>query len=373
MQEERGQDHIWRYFNSRLESMLQKRGEKIGWICSYTPVEILAAAGFRPGRLYGEGRQGFLADSYLQSNLCSYARSLLEWGLERSQELSGLVVANSCNAMAHLFHNWERYCPLPFCYCLDLPRTRGRGAVYYFKQSLRRLVRALEELRDCSIDRTVLWDQIELYRTLRTLGGRLLSPPGEEKFSKGMAINIGRCLMQLPSEDAVTLIEEIEREAEKVAPPRRKGPRVFLAGGMTKGDIAFRIEECGGVIVGDDLCTGSRYYRGFPSGEESEICSEGDPLEFLAGYYLSRCPCARMKSDVDWTGEMVHRVRETGAQGVVFCAVKFCDPWHYEGQMAKQALEERGIPVLMLEEEYGSGGGGQLLTRIQAFLEMIAR
>lgn len=366
--------HLWQYFKSHVESIGQRKEKRMGWLCSYTPVEILSAAGFQPYRVYGEEKRGFLADSYLQANLCSYARCVLEWGLEKSKELGGLVVVNSCNAMGHLFHNWERYCSVPFYYCLDLPRTRDRNAIYYFKQNLRQLVCALEKFQGRKIESKELRDQIELYHNLRTLSSKLLNLPQKEKVSAGIILYIVRHIMQLPADDAISLINNILAGAVNLAPCPQEGPRVFLAGGMMEGDLAFKIEEMGGVIAGDDLCTGSRYYCGFPPAGGIEEINERDPLEFLAGHYLGRQPCARMKAGVNWTRDLVEKVRETRAEGVIFYALKFCDPWHYEGQVVKKALEGSGIPVLILEGEYGTGGGGgQVLTRIQAFLEMITR
>ena len=45
------------------------------------------------------------------------------------------------------------------------------------------------------------------------------------------------------------------------------------------------IEDSGGLVVADDLCTGSRYFWEDVS---------GDPLEALARRYLSPVLCARM-------------------------------------------------------------------------------
>mgnify|MGYP006266682975 FL=1 len=50
----------------------------------------------------------------------------------------------------------------------------------------------------------------------------------------------------------------------------------------------------------------------------------------------------------------------------------FCDAWAVEHYMLDKDLKASGIPMLRLDREYVTGSIGQLRTRVQAFLEMIA-
>lgn len=50
----------------------------VGWFCTYTPEEILMAAGFAPRRIPGTFQGIKFADAFLQSNLCPYVRSCLD-------------------------------------------------------------------------------------------------------------------------------------------------------------------------------------------------------------------------------------------------------------------------------------------------------
>ncbi|MDD5168269.1 MAG: 2-hydroxyacyl-CoA dehydratase, partial [Syntrophales bacterium] len=67
-------------------------GKKIvGYVCSYTPEEIILAAGAHPMRLFGSKENIHLADSHLQSYCCSVVRGILEEGLSgRLDFLDGL-------------------------------------------------------------------------------------------------------------------------------------------------------------------------------------------------------------------------------------------------------------------------------------------
>ncbi len=55
-------------------------GKVVGWLCTYTPEEVIHAAGLLPVRLRGDTRKASLGDAYLQSNMCPYARSCIGGG-----------------------------------------------------------------------------------------------------------------------------------------------------------------------------------------------------------------------------------------------------------------------------------------------------
>ena len=75
-----------------------------------------------------------------------------------------------------------------------------------------------------------------------------------------------RAAMIMDRTRAASLLEEVVAEMEKksasmvAAWPKK---RIVLSGGVCNHpDIYTIIEEAGGAVVGDDLCTGSRYFSG---------------------------------------------------------------------------------------------------------------
>ena len=70
--------------------------------------------------------------------------------------------------------------------------------------------------------------------------------------------------------------------------------------------------------------------------------------------------------------ELINMVKEYGADGVVVCAMKFCDPEEYDYPIFKEELEAAGIPVLYMEIEQKMDSVEQYKTRIQAFAETLA-
>ena len=53
----------------------------VGYFCTYSPVEIIHAAGFTPVRIVGAGDKVDLADALTPSFICPYLRKALNEGL----------------------------------------------------------------------------------------------------------------------------------------------------------------------------------------------------------------------------------------------------------------------------------------------------
>ena len=68
---------------------------------------------------------------------------------------------------------------------------------------------------------------------------------------------------------------------------------------------------------------------------------------------------------------LIDMVKETGADAVVVCMMKFCDPEEFDYPIYKAQLEEAGIPMLYLELDQQIESFEQIRTRIQSFAEMV--
>ena len=65
-------------------------------------------------------------------------------------------------------------------------------------------------------------------------------------------------------------------------------------------------------------------------------------------------------------------VEEYHADAVLYEQLKFCDFWGYERTLAPLVNgEELGFPCISVDRDYVVRGSGQLMTRVQAFVESI--
>jgi len=117
--------------------------------------------------------------------------------------------------------------------------------------------------------------------------------------------------------------------------------------------------------VGDDLCTGARYYSGL-------VDEAADPVGAIAMRMLTRVVCpAKHRGLTDRADHLVRLLREKRGQGVVFFLLKFCDPHAFDIPYLREALDGEGIPSMVLEVEDRLPAEGQLRTRFETFVEMI--
>jgi benzoyl-CoA reductase/2-hydroxyglutaryl-CoA dehydratase subunit BcrC/BadD/HgdB len=129
------------------------------------------------------------------------------------------------------------------------------------------------------------------------------------------------------------------------------------------------IEKAGGVVVAEELCTGSRYYEELvPEGG----ATVGAMLDDIAGKYLDiNCACFTPNSGrVD---DVLRLAEEYKADGIINYSLRFCAPYTIEATGLDRAAREAGYPFLNIDTDYSAGDVGQLQTRIEAFMEMLAQ
>jgi benzoyl-CoA reductase subunit C len=168
----------------------------------------------------------------------------------------------------------------------------------------------------------------------------------------------------MPREVFNPLLAELLVQLEG-APVRAGGPRLFLVGAvLDEPGLLDLIEEQGARVVGDDLCSGSRHFH-------DQVGAKGDPIAALADHYLRRPPCpTKLHPDHDPGRYLLDQARGAGANGVVFAIEKFCEPHAFDYALVSPALDEAGIPHLLLEMEQ-TPSLEALRTRLQAFVEML--
>lgn len=352
----------------------------IGWFCRYTPVEVIAALGGFPYRLYGTSQPVQAADSYLPTNFCPYVRSCLESALRGENDfLDGLVVVNSCNAMTHLCNTWQHYLHPPFIYLLDLPRTSKARAVSAFARTVAIFASSLSAYLGSPLTFSALQETRHLYGELYSLLRELyhqhqtLSLLKEEEL-----LLLLRLATNSPVEEFIPFLTQSFPHWKKFLAQRKvkQERKVLLAGNSPPLEFVSFLEELGAEVVADELCVGWRLVAGqeendavlpvsFP-GEEEEL-----PFLALAQDILRRPPCPRMKHAASRKETLLSLYRASGAAGVIYYHLKFCDLDGYDALYLREACLREGIPFLLLEGDYTCGGQGQIQTRVEAFLETL--
>lgn len=92
----------------------------IGYVCKYTPVELLEAMGAEPVCLEPEVAEFNQADTLMHPNICSYAKSVLEVMARKPYE--GIVLTTCCDSIRRLYDTLKNRYPDRFVWLLDVPR-----------------------------------------------------------------------------------------------------------------------------------------------------------------------------------------------------------------------------------------------------------
>ncbi len=335
--------------------------KRVGWFCAYTPVELIEAAGLHPVRLFGEEADSDEANPLLHPATCPYLRACLAGGQNEAAP-DKLVFANSCDGMRRLHDAWENFLHPDFCFLLDLPRRVDWAGVGLYYRDLLRLREALEELTGSSITAEALrrsvgeWEAAR--RSLRESADGLV---GVERVRQAIALQ----------RDG--LAWNVAAEPDRAGPIMNGGVPLVVTGNILRADgLLSLLEEAGCRLVGADICSGDRFLQDLGLSESDLAGLEVDDiLRRLAEQYLARIPCPRMADSRRRHEHVLETVRSTGARGVIYVSIKFCDAFIYDFPRLREVLEAADVPVLMLESDYSDQHEGQLLTRIEAFLEIL--
>ncbi len=375
----------------RLSLSSTKNTKNIGWLCTYTPEELIIAAGFNPVRILGSKRLN-RSESYFPINFCPYLKSSWEALLDAGDTLSAVIFTNSCDGMRRLYDTAEHYLKNIPVHMLDVPRNTDDRSKDFFTLNLEDLKVFLEGLSGNKIENDKIARAIKLMNRKRTL----LADFSELFFKGHTDINISDYykIMELSTlsrtgdfiPEFEKLVDSLDQEKNNRSGPSGKVkaskdnniPEVMIIGNLiTEEKLWDMLSSIDLRLVSDDLCISNRYYTMLVANGSPDRSGDGNKrkkdmlLRALSERYLSKPHCMRMADMGAKVKEIIEKVKKDDVRGVIFISLKFCDTMLYSFPLIKQALGKLKIPVLYLEIEYNNFSAGQVKTRTQAFLEML--
>ncbi|MBW1674967.1 MAG: 2-hydroxyacyl-CoA dehydratase [Deltaproteobacteria bacterium] len=89
--------------------------------------------------------------------------------------------------------------------------------------------------------------------------------------------------------------------------------------------------------------------------------------------YFGMPPCTTKNSSLRARAEhLFKKIERSKAKGVIFYMVKFCETELFDVPLLEKELKNRGLATLLIDCEVNQGLSGQLVTRVEAFVEMIS-
>jgi benzoyl-CoA reductase/2-hydroxyglutaryl-CoA dehydratase subunit BcrC/BadD/HgdB len=359
--------------NRLVEQAAQAGRIPIGYSCSFVPEALLMADKLFPVRLHAPGLAGTeIADNYLSSFVCSYARGLLEFAMDgRFDMLQGSVFVPSCNHMQRLYDNLQYLKKSEFNYILDVPRKVNEDTLVWMAEELKTIGDKLAahfgvDMSDASLKKAMRqWnDFVSVIQAIGELRKKPHPPITGTEFHKIVMASLAS-----PKDLIMPYILDFKKELEQREGIKNYRARLMVVGGhLHDPEFIELIESQGGLVVADRFCTGT-----IPGFKAIEFNADS-PYKTMAEYTFAKTLCPRMMEDFDRRlSTIIDTVKEYKVDGVVIEIIKFCDLWGVDSMPLVAALRQMGIPVLKLEREYRLGSEGQLLTRVQAFIESMGK
>lgn len=357
---------IVRNMDKELSALASEGSRLIGYFCTYTPVELLHASGFIPVRIMGEVDKIEKAYSLTPDFICPYLRKAVEKGLNGSYKcLSGIVQGYTCDVTCGAANIWEANIGADLFHILPLPYVDQPASRAFLRAELMDLVEKIEHAGGIySHER--LAASLDLYGKIRTLMADLYALRYERKLSLSATdfLYVVQAGFITPPERYYTMLKDLKKALPDTFDPP-KGIPVLVSGSLIEEPQVLRIlEESGGMVVADDLCTGLRNF--------SPAYGKGDdPIEKLIDRTLNHFPCPSRASAEERLPRLLHLIESSKARAVVFIFQKFCTPHLGDHPFLTAALRERKIPDIMVEIEESGIMEGQMRTRFEGFFEML--
>lgn len=279
----------------------------LGYICKYAPVEAFISMGAKMERIEPEVTNFNQADMRMHPNICSFAKGVLEDVMQKDYE--GIILTTCCDSIRRLYDVLKAELPDKFIYMLDTPRITNDAGVRLYEQRIRRMLREYEKFSGRTFEESRLGELIK------------------EKQAAGSI--------------------HLEKNCKNIG----------IIGARANEHIRQILEENGANVAFDLTCTGIGH----------KLIS--DEEQVLTGYIrglLSQFPCMRMEAAAN-REELISRYAGS-VDGLICHTVQFCDNYAYEYAWLKEILNK---PMLQLETDYTKQSYGQILTRIEAFLESL--
>ncbi len=223
------------------------------------------------------------------------------------EPLDGIVLTTCCDSIRRVYDVLKEKLPDTFVYILDLPHITKTAGVRLYEQRVREMIAAYEAFCGKVFD--------------------------EQAFC------------------------EILKRGTQKKEEACGTPKIGILGARANPAIRRILTEHQAGIAFDLTCTGSA---------RRLVLQEEQPLFGYVDGLLGQFPCMRMEAAAN-RDQMIQKYADT-ADGIIYHTVQFCDQYSYEYAWLKETLHR---PMLLLETDYTRQSHGQILTRLEAFLESL--
>ena len=353
----------------------KEAGYKVaGFFCTFTPLEVLDAAGLLCVSLCGMSNETIpAAETVLPKNLCPLIKSSYGFAITDTCPYTywaDLIVGETtCDGKKKMYDLLGQRKPM---YILQLPQGIDRPyARQLWVEEIRRFIAFVSEtcqveiadetLRQAAVARNELRRaRVELME-LQRRSPAPISGLKLYKFMEGLGYNF-------QVSEAIASTRALAHELANVQPAGDKGIKRVLITGCPIGGVLEKVvgavERNGGQVVCYENCSGIKSARNYVD------TGRRDMAEALADAYLD-IGCSVMSPNRRRMETLPKLMEEFDVEGVIDVTLQTCTTYMIETRAVRKLCEGLHIPYMSMETDYSQEDGGQIETRIAAFIETL--
>ena len=355
----------------QLDRYLKQGKQVVGCFAPYAPEELVHAAGLIPMGMWGGRTELKLAKSYLPAFACPIMQANMELGLKGAyQGISAVIIPTMCDTLRCMTQNWRfgmKDIPMiPIVY----PQNRTSPAsVDYLISEFETVLTILYTITGNMVSEKSMEEAIAVYNQHNATMREFDTAANDhlDVITPKVRHVVHKSAFFFEKGEHTALVQEIIAGLKELPAHHWTGNKIILAGILCEPEEVLDIlEENQLAVVADDLAQESRQYR-TDTPEKG-----GGALKRLALQWNARYGCSLIHELGKPRGKMLAKMcQETGAQGVISCMMKFCDPEEYDEPYLEADLRKAGIHVMNIDIDPLNHSDEQVRTRVQSFCEML--
>ncbi|MCL7486738.1 MAG: 2-hydroxyacyl-CoA dehydratase family protein [Desulfobulbaceae bacterium] len=375
-------DMVSEIFGGRIKEMLavkEKGKPVVGTFCVYIPEEVVVAAGGVCVGLCG-GSQGSVPDAekILPRNICPMVKSAYGFKAGRIcpyfQVVDFVYGETTCDAKKKTWELLDRLVPT---HVMEIPQMKNKRDKTLWLEEVHEFKNKVEEVCGTTISADDLAGAIKVINNKRKALQRLtrLRANSPVPISGKDALLIEQIAFY---DEPVRFAGKVNGLCDELEERVKKGtgfcggdtPRIMVSGtpmALPNWKVHNLVETAGAVVVNEESCIGTRYFKDLIDEGGSTI---DEQLDVLTDRYM-QIDCSCFTPNDERIDQILREYKKSNAQGILHYSLQFCHTYNIEEIKVREACEKEGIPYLSIESDYSPEDVGQLQTRIEAFLEQI--
>ncbi len=356
---------------AQMDRYLAEGKKVVGCFAPFTPEELVHASGMVPMGLWGGHTSLKYAKEYLPAFACSVMQANMEFAVSGVYDgMSAALIPALCDTLRCMTQNWRfgvsKIPMIPIVY----PQNRKQEAsLDYLISEYEQVLHLLVAYTGNMMKDRILRETIATYNEHNAVMREFCETARDhlDVITPSVRHTVMKSAWFFEKGEHTAIMKEIVAALKERPAYEFPGKKVVLTGILCEPELVYQImEENNVAVVADDLLQESMQY------ECDTDLVKGRELKCLAQTWFRRSGCMLIHELGKPRGSRLSKLcEESGADGVISCLVKFCDPDEYDQPYLMKDLQRSGYPCLQMEVDQLRSEDEQLRTKIQTFAELL--